>query len=82
MNAIGKHRLVKKTSEMAHLRGRVCFHILKSMVQNNKNVEPWLTVCAVLLIFLKFSSYKTDVFLKNVSRFFHLPNRQNICFIY
>ena len=28
----------KKTSEMAHLSGRFCFHIRKNMVQNNNNV--------------------------------------------
>ena len=37
LNAIGKHR-VKKTSEIAHLRGRFCFHIL-NMAQNNKLIE-------------------------------------------
>ena len=38
VNAIGKHR-VKKTSKMAHLSGRLCFHIHKNMAQNNKHMN-------------------------------------------
>ena len=41
VNAIGNHR-VKKTSEMVHLRGRFCFHILKNMAQN-KNAQGELS---------------------------------------
>ena len=34
----------KKTSEMAHLRGRFCFHILKNMAQNiSFDISPALT---------------------------------------
>ena len=34
--------LGKKESEMAHLSGRFCFHILKNMAQNNKQaIERW-----------------------------------------
>ena len=50
MNAIGKHR-VKKMSEMDHLRGRFCFHILKNMAQNN-NISDTAEGCSYYCEFL------------------------------
>ena len=45
MNANGKHR-VRKTSELAHLRGRICFHIL-NMAKNDKWmwINVWKIFC-------------------------------------
>ena len=38
VNAIGKHR-DEETSEMVHLSGKFCLHILKKMAQNNNTFD-------------------------------------------
>ena len=42
----------KKTSEMAHLSGRFCFHILKNMAQNNNEYTG--TISSVLSVNFSF----------------------------